>query len=514
MANLAKNAILRAKIEGVLTDIMVKTTASQVYVNDTTTLAAHLATLAASADVQALQQAVDALGELSKKDKVSYADLETALASLIDGKAEASALTDEIARAKAAEEAAAAAAAAADEKAVKAQSDVDDLKTYVGTIPEGATATDVIGYVQEKTAGIATEGAMTELGNRVTAIETNMGEKPEGEDATVWGKFGTQAEAIADNAEAVEDHASRIEAIEGDYLKAADKTELQGNIDTVAGAVERLTNGVSAEEIDGVNDLIQYVKDHGTEVTGMKEDISDNADAIAGVAGRMDTAEGKISALETASALHAEKTYVDEQVQALQGVDSGLDTRLKAVEAAVGESGSVADDIEAAKQAAISAAAVDATSKANAAEAAAKEHATGLNTAMNARVEALEAIDHEHANKSELDLIASGDKAKWDAAEAKAHEHANKAELDLIASGDKAKWDAAEGNAKAHADSLNTAMDVRMQSVEALKHTHENKTVIDGITAANVASWNGKAKVYGADETVDLAEGEIFIQLI
>lgn len=58
---------------------------------------------------------------------------------------------------------------------------------------------------------------------------------------------------------------------------------------------------------------------------------------------------------------------------------------------------------------------------------------------------------HEHANKAELDLIASGDKAKWDAAEAKAHEHANKAELDKIVEGDKAKWDAAQANAEATA---------------------------------------------------------------
>ena len=50
------------------------------------------------------------------------------------------------------------------------------------------------------------------------------------------------------------------------------------------------------------------------------------------------------------------------------------------------------------------------------AEANAKAHADGLNTAMNTRVEALEAIDHEHANKTELDLIQSGDVAKWNAA--------------------------------------------------------------------------------------------------
>ena len=49
---------------------------------------------------------------------------------------------------------------------------------------------------------------------------------------------------------------------------------------------------------------------------------------------------------------------------------------------------------------------------------------------------------HSHANKTELDKIAEGDKAKWDAAAAKAHEHANKTELDKIAEGDKANLDA------------------------------------------------------------------------
>lgn len=42
MANTAQKAILRAKIAGVLKDLMVKTTAEQVYLDDTTTLAAKL----------------------------------------------------------------------------------------------------------------------------------------------------------------------------------------------------------------------------------------------------------------------------------------------------------------------------------------------------------------------------------------------------------------------------------------------------------------------------------------
>lgn len=47
MANTAKRAILRAKIEGVLTDLMVKTSAENVYVDDSTTLAAKLADIIA-----------------------------------------------------------------------------------------------------------------------------------------------------------------------------------------------------------------------------------------------------------------------------------------------------------------------------------------------------------------------------------------------------------------------------------------------------------------------------------
>lgn len=410
---------------------------------------------------------------------VNYDAAGAAATALSDAKAYADGKDAAIQAAQAAAEAAAAAAGVADGKAVAAQGEIDALETYVGTFTHD-TAKSVVEYINAKTDGIATSGNLEALGARVTSVEgdvaTIKGDYLKGTDRTALeGQISAVQTAVdteKGRAEGVEGGLdTRLKAVEADYLKAADKTELQGNIDTVAGALERLTNGVSAEEIDGVNDLIQYVKDHGTEVTGMQEDISDNAEAIAGVAGRMDTAEGKITALETASALHAEKTYVDEQVEALQGVDSGLDTRLKAVEAAVGESGSVADDIATAKQEAIDAAASDATSKANAAETAAKGHADSLNTAMNTRVEALEAIDHDHANKAELDLIASGDKAKWDTAAGKAHEHSNLTVLEGVTAAKVSAWDAAEGNAKGYADGLNTAMDTRVATLESW---HEN----------------------------------------
>ena len=92
----AKKAILRAKLSGILTDLMPKTVTDNVYVNDTTTLTAYLDTLAAKADLQTLQ---NSLGALASKDKVSSADLDTALSALINGAAtkdEVSTLAEEI----------------------------------------------------------------------------------------------------------------------------------------------------------------------------------------------------------------------------------------------------------------------------------------------------------------------------------------------------------------------------------------------------------------------------------
>lgn len=101
----AKNAILRAKLNGVITELLVKTNAANVMYDENTTLAAHLATLATSASVEQLQQAINGLGALAKKDKVSQSDLDEALSTLISGKAEASALEAEIKRAGDAEKA-------------------------------------------------------------------------------------------------------------------------------------------------------------------------------------------------------------------------------------------------------------------------------------------------------------------------------------------------------------------------------------------------------------------------
>lgn len=78
----------------------------------------------------------------------------------------------------------------------------------------------------------------------------------------------------------------------------------------------------------------------------------------------------------------------------------------------------------------------------NAAEKNAKDYADELHTAMNTRVEALEAVDHEHENKALLDTYTQTEANLADAV-AKKHAHTfNETELNKIVEGDVAKWNA------------------------------------------------------------------------
>jgi predicted nucleic acid-binding Zn-ribbon protein len=345
---------------------------------------------------------------------VNYDAAGSAATALSEAKTYADGKDAAIAEAKKAGTDAAAAAATADGKAVAAQGEVDALEAYIGTFTHD-TAKTVVEYVNAKTDGIATSGNLEALGSRVTAVEgdvaTIKSEYLKAADKTeLEGKITSAETAVATEktrAEGIEAGLrTDVDVIKGDYLKAADKTELQGNIDTVSTAVERLTNGVSVEEIDGVNDLINYVNNHGTEVTGMKEDISDNADAIAGVAGRMDTAEGKITSVEGAVATKAEKTYVDEKVEDLEGADAGQVERIAALEAKFGGAdGSVEDMIADAKAEAISTAAGDAATKDTQVLADAKAYADAEDAKVEERVTALETASAKHALAADLTVL-------------------------------------------------------------------------------------------------------------
>lgn len=434
---------------------------------------------------------------------------------------------------------------AVEAKADTAQAEVDALEVLVGKLPEGTTAKDVVDYVNVKTAGIATDAALGELQSQLSGVQGEVAtikgdylkaaDKTELSDAItaeknraegIEGGLRTDVDAIktdylkaADKTELqgnIDDVAEDVATISGDYLKAADKTELEGKINAKADQtaldaekeraegveaglqtqINTIMNNPDAEgAINSINEFTQYVSEHGTIADGFRVDIDKNKDDIAAEAKRAGEAEsalsGRLDTLEAIdhdayvdadSALKTElTTEIDKKADAsvveamdvaYKAADTALDGRVAALEATLGEGeGSVSDQISDAKQEAVDAAAADATSKANAAESAAKEYADGLDEAMNARVEALEAIDHDHSNKTVLDGITAEKVTGWDNASAKAHEHSNLAVLEGITSAKVTAWDASEGNAKTYADGLNTAMDTR---VVALETWHSN----------------------------------------
>lgn len=141
-----------------------------------------------------------------------------------------------------------------------------------------------------------------------------------------------------------DDISATIKVITDDYLNKADKTELERKIKSNTDAIDLLTNGVDADKIDGLNDLFQYVDEHGAEVTGIKSSIKSNTDAIA-----------------------AEKSRA-------QSAEAALDRKIKEVEASVGDNKYISTLIE------------DAMNEA-------KSHADSLNNDMDVRVKVLEDMD-------------------------------------------------------------------------------------------------------------------------
>ena len=165
----------------------------------------------------------------------------------------------------------------ADGKFEAVQKEVDDLEKLVGAIPETAAATDIVGYIQEKTAGIATDAALEELTGRVktaeddiSAIEASIGTVEEGN--TVVGLIEA-AQAAAEAAQATADKKATMAEVEAKNY--ATKDEAQGYA-------------------DAKDEAIAAAKKAG-------DDAQDAVDALAGKVGAVgegETVVGMIEALE------------------------------------------------------------------------------------------------------------------------------------------------------------------------------------------------------------------------
>ena len=292
---------------------------------------------------------------------------------------------------------------------------VDALDELVGELPEGTSAISVVDYVNIKTAGIATDAALEELNNQVSGLQTAV----QGIQADYLVEADkTELQGNIDDVDAkVDANAEAIKAIQDNYLKDTDKTELQNQITANANAIELLTNGVDAETVDGVNDLITYVNEHGAEVTKMQGDIADNTAAI------------------------------EAEAKARADADEAMDTRVKVLEA-IDYDAYV--DADATLKAELE---EDIAKKANASVVTALDEAyKAADTALSDRITIVEGKAHEHANKDVLDGITADGVASWDDATDKAHVHENADVLASITAENVTAWSNAEANAKAYVD--------------------------------------------------------------
>ena len=140
----------------------------------------------------------------------------------------------------------------------------------------------------------------TAIANRISAIE---------------GDYLKEADKYDDTA-----LVGRVATIEGDYLKQSDKTLLQDIINVNTQAINAVKEDVDAffkdadvteNAKDTLKEIQDYINSDATAAGEMTASIQQNAQAITAVEGRVGTAEGKITALEGKSHEHANQDVID-----------------------------------------------------------------------------------------------------------------------------------------------------------------------------------------------------------
>lgn len=210
------------------------------------------------------------------------------------------------------------------------RTDVDAINAKIGTVEENKTIVQMITEAQE-----AATYDDTALSGRVTAIENDYLKtadktalqseistaKAEAISEAVAAVVGEGTSADFDTLKEIADWilsdttsaaslVTRIYAIESDYMKTADKTALQGEIDALETLVGALPKGaVSTNVVDYIQEAINGLK------------IGDYAKAseLTALAERVTTIEEKVAALETVG---AEKNVINSVDEAEFTVDS------------------------------------------------------------------------------------------------------------------------------------------------------------------------------------------------
>lgn len=320
---------------------------------------------------------------------------------------------------------------------------------------------------------VAAQTAADNAKNAADAVDAKIGAVPEG--STVIAEI-----------QKVKDVAYNDTEVRGLIKTNADNiTNLTGRADAVEGKVSTLVGedaGKSARAIANEELTKQLIPEGAKESLDTLQEIAawiqnhpDDASAMNAAIAALKTKVGDIPDGATSTTVVAYiKELVDAEKVRATGAEDGIKKDVSALQAAIGEGGSVADQISTAvaaeaalrdaadktldgKVATAQAAAETAQNdvdglKTSKADQTALDTVAGRVTTVEGKVKTLEDASHTHANADVLDAITAGKVAGWDSAHTKEHEHANKTVLDAISETKVSAWDAAEQNAKAYTD--------------------------------------------------------------
>lgn len=410
----------------------------------------------------------------------------------------------------------------------------------------GAIEGTVKNYVDEKTSGIASDAALTELAGRVTtaegkitalenankeggAVANAIKAAQDAADAAQATADGAQsaAEAAQADVDALEgkvgtvpadktvvgmigevetaykakdnELAASIKAISDDYLKSTDKTELQGNIDK---KVDQTAYNAKVSALETADTTLQ----NNIDAEKTARENADNAqvtriatleDQIKGLSGAMHFEGVKAEVPADVTGYEAgdviivgEKEYVFNGTAFVEFGDvSAEGERIAALETTVGDenSGLV-------KSVANNASAI----------ATEKSRAEGAESALSGRIDALEDIDHD---AYALKTAVATDKAELEgkiSANTSAIETLNGADTVDGSVAKKIKDAIAAENLSQYAtDTELSALDARVVTVEGKAHTHDNKAELDKIATGDKAKWDAVVSdhLVAADKT-------------
>jgi hypothetical protein len=269
------------------------------------------------------------------------------------------------------------------------------IAAVVGTAndtKESKTIEGVKKYVDEKTADIASNSDFSTLKGRVDTIEGDYLKNADKE--ALQGAINTEKgrvdAIVADYLKAADktELANSIKAISDDYLKAADKAELNGAIKANEDAIKVLEGndkGKSAREIvqdevanqlksENISESFDTLKEMAEYLSSHPQSVTDmNAAIKANADDIKDLEENVIPTLATNEALNG----VDGRLQTAEAAVATVDSRIESAIAAEVTRANGAYDEKGAAAAAESAAKSHAETKASAAETAAKGYADG-----------------------------------------------------------------------------------------------------------------------------------------